>query len=36
MPHNLQVRMAQAMAKARAAGNLPPLVLPTAFRGLLS
>ena len=35
MPRNLEVRMAQSLAKALAAGNLPPLVLPFAFRGVL-
>lgn len=35
MPRNLEVLMAQAIAKARAVGPLPPLVLPRAFRGAL-
>ena len=32
MPRNLEALMAQAMAKARASGSLPPMVLPFACR----
>lgn len=35
MIRNIEVLMAQAMAKARAAGHLPPLVLPRAAREAL-
>ncbi len=35
MPRNIEFLMAQARAKARTAGSLPPMVLPFAFRGLL-
>lgn len=35
MPRNIEVLLAQAMERARAASNLPPLVLPIAFRGAL-
>lgn len=35
MVRNLEALIAQAMAKARASGSLPPVVLPYAFRRMI-
>jgi hypothetical protein len=35
MPRKVEALMAKALAKARLAGSIPPLVLPLAYRGAL-